>query len=160
MVHQGIPEHFPPVLEMWPSDYTYRPGSLLDELLISQVLIGWRVPNNAEWKDVYWQWGVGSQIDQQIKPLLPVVNFHGAYGLTANEILLGYWGFGELFVTAKINQLYRWHDSPLGGDAWLGMYVFGSVNKYETSGDYSWLNSFTYVRQNGTHDAYLCKGCI
>jgi hypothetical protein len=144
VVHQGIPEKFPPVLAMWPSDSTNKYGRIIQRAL-NVAGDGWRArlnTPNPEWADFTWHWGEegSGSYPIEVKPLLPIEDLHGAYGLT----LPNFWsGDGELFVTAKRDQLYRWHEDPLGGDAWLGMYVLGTENKSD-------ITSLTFFRKNGT----------
>jgi len=150
VVHQGITEKFPPVISLWPTNLPNMNGGVIQRPLNSAG-DGWGSPydtSKPEWEQFIWMWGQeGSpSVVNAVKALLPIIDYHAA--------LTDEFGFhsssSEHFVTVNHDQLYRWYEDSLGGDEWLGMYVLGSADKFDSRGDYTQITSVAFFRQNGT----------
>lgn len=149
VVYQGLTEKFPPLLGMWPSSSPKQGGVIQRPL--NSAGDGWRPSYDAakpEWEQFIWYWGEeGSPgVANFVKPLLPLKDYHAAltdeFGYTPSS--------SEHFVTARNDGLYKWYEEALGGNEWLGMYVIGSANEFDPSGDYRKISSLAFFRQAGT----------
>jgi hypothetical protein len=119
VVHQGMPEKFPPLLAIWPTTLQ------LIQRPLNGIGDGWLAPfdtSQPEWEQFAWDWGQADPRNANaVKPLLPITDLHAAFADTPSDHTSYHIDVGEQFVTAQ-GGLYRWHEDALGGNEWLGMY--------------------------------------